>query len=329
MAETGRIYQRGAIYFIAYTHGTHEFRESTRSRNLEQAKRLLERRLAECGPEGPVGERVPFDDLCRLYLEEYQVRQFRSPDTAGGRVKNLRGFFGETPANAITTALIRQYQTLRRRAGAAAATVNRERAALRRMFRLARATGRLTVAPYFPEVLPENPPRQGFFEHAEYLAVRQHLPAPYQDVLDFAYYSGWRRREITELTWDEIDWPGGVIRLHPARSKSGRGRVAPMSASVRTVLERRAAKPDPASQRVFQQDGVTTRAWRKAWPRACTLAGVPGRRLHDCRRTAARNFVRAGVPERVAMMLRPDAFRTVRDRSKICKIQARNLGNVG
>ena len=35
--------------------------------------------------------------------------------------------------------------------------------------------------------LRENPPRQGFFEHPEYLAVRAHLPAPWQDILDLAY----------------------------------------------------------------------------------------------------------------------------------------------
>ena len=66
----------------------------------------------------------------------------------------------------------------------------------------------------------ENPPRQGFFEHPEYLAVRAHLPAPWQDILDLAYYSGWRKHEILGLTWDEIDEAGGVIRLSPARSKT-------------------------------------------------------------------------------------------------------------
>ena len=35
----------------------------------------------------------------------------------------------------------------------------------------------------------------GFFEHAEYLQVRAHAPASYQDVLDFAYYSGWPRQD--------------------------------------------------------------------------------------------------------------------------------------
>jgi integrase len=242
-------------------------------------------------------------------------------------VENLRAFFDGIAADAIMTADIRQYQAIRRPAGAAAATVNRETAALKRMFNLAIAAGRLSTAPHFPEGLPENPPRQGFFEHAEYLAVREHLPPPYQDVLDFAYYSGWRHREITELTWDEVDTNGGVIRLHPARSKTRRGRVLPITVPLRAVLERRAAKRQSDDVRVFKQDGVTRRVWKKAWPEACRCAGVPGRRLHDCRRTAARNLVRAGVPERVAMMLLGHSTRSIFERYNI--VSERDLLEAG
>ena len=52
---------------------------------------------------------------------------------------------------------------------------------------------------------------QGFFEHPEYLAVRAHLPAPWQDILDLAYYSGWRKQEILGLTWEEIDKAGADL----------------------------------------------------------------------------------------------------------------------
>ena len=43
--------------------------------------------------------------------------------------------------------------------------------------------------------------RQGFFEHTEYLVVRAHLPAPWQDVIDMVYYSGWRPRSERRLGW--------------------------------------------------------------------------------------------------------------------------------
>lgn len=78
--------------------------------------------------------------------------------------------------------------------------------------------------------LEENPRRDGFFEHDEYLKVPAQAPASYQDVLDFAYGSGWRRTEILELTWDEVDLSGRVIRLSPRRSKTKTGRVLPISA---------------------------------------------------------------------------------------------------
>ena len=191
------------------------------------------------GPQGPT-----LGDLSDAYLQDYQVRQFRSVSTARGRVAHLTAFFGRAArAAALTTHQIRQYQLARRAAGAATGTINRETSALHRMGTLAVHWGWLDTVPGFPDRLRENPPRQGFFEHPEYLAVRAHLPAPWQDILDVAYYSGWRKQEILGLTWEEIDEAGGVIRLSPARSKTLVGRVthhdrSPLAGCVATFKKR-------------------------------------------------------------------------------------------
>ena len=124
------------------------------------------------GPQGPT-----LGDLIDAYLQDYQVRQFRSVSTARGRTAHLAAFFGRAArAAGLTTHQIRQYQLARRAAGAATGTINRETSALHRMCTLAVHWGWLDTVPGFPDRLRENPPRQGFFEHPEYLAVRVHLP---------------------------------------------------------------------------------------------------------------------------------------------------------
>jgi integrase len=78
---------------------------------------------------------------------------------------------------------------------------------------------------------------------------------------------------------------------------------------------------------VFVRDGLTVRTWKTAWDKACRAANLNGRLLHDCRRTAARNLVRAGVPERIAMVLLGHKTRSMFDRYNI--VSDRDLRNAG
>ncbi len=68
---------------------------------------------------------------------------------------------------------------------------------------------------------------------------------------------------------------------------------------------------------VFHRSGEPIKFYRRSWLRACRDAGCPGRIPHDFRRTAVRNLVRAGVPERVAMMLTGHKTRSVFERYNV------------
>ena len=73
----------------------------------------------------------------------------------------------------------------------------------------------------------------------------------------------------------------------------------------------------------FRQDGRPVKSFRKAWHTACSAANVAGRIFHDFRRTAARDLVRRGVPERVAMDVTGHRTRAIFDRYNIVNEQDR------
>jgi len=332
------------MWWLSYYYRGKEIRESSEIRidpkkvdqGASKASKLLDQRRGEIATHtfiGPKQARITFADLTALIEQDYGVRGQRSWSTTAIRVQHLEAFFGrDARAVDITAKRIRDYQQHRLTEQAEAATINRETVALHRMFCLATKLGRLAIAacPVFPDRLEENTPRQGFLEQAEYEGIRAHLPPDYQDVLDFGYLTGWRRREVTGLTWDEVDLAGGVVRLHPARSKSKQPRLLPLSLPLRDVLERRLAARQPESVLVFHKQGRPVGDWRKTWHVACLKAGlyitvgtgkaakkIPTKTFHDLRRTAARNYIRSGVPERVAMALLGHKTRSVFDRYNI------------
>jgi len=158
-------------------------------------------------------------------------------------------------------------------------------------------------------------------ERPDLEAVIAALPNYLRDFTRFAYLTGWRKGEIVSLRWADVDRDAGVIRLRPEAAKTGRGRLVVLEGDLAELIDRRwkarlfARDGTPGvAVFVFHRDGQPVGDFRKAWATACQVAGVPD---HDLRRTAARNMVRAGVPERVAMAVTGHVTRIMFDRYNI------------
>jgi integrase len=320
MAKDGHIYKRGNVYWIKYYRGGKPYYESTKSSKEAEAKRLLRQRLGQIADGRFFGlrpERVRFEDLAQDFINDYRVNGKRSLDKAERSVRHLQGFFGGMRSVEITTDKVRSYISERQDDGVSNGEINRELAALKRMFNLAlqQTPPKVPQKPYIP-MLKEGSPRGGFFEHDEFLALRAALPLELRPVVTFAYYTGWRKREVLGMTWDRVDLQVRTARLHPGTTKNDDGRIIYLDGELFATLAE-LKRQHPFGRWVFHRHGEPIKDFRGAWDRACLEVGLEGKVFHDFRRTAVRNMVRAGIPERVAQQISGHKTRAVFDRYHI------------
>jgi len=220
---------------------------------------------------------------------------------------------------------------------------------LRRALNLGRESRKVRELPVFPR-LKEAPPRKGFLEN--HRAIVNALPELwFRAIVECGRTYGWRVAELQNLRVRQVDLFARTIRLDAGETKNDEGRLAVMTDAVYTLLLEcvRGKKPDDY---VFTRtNGKRVADFRVTWRKACVAAGVGkwlclgcepeqvldakghcagcgqawkprewkycGAIFHDWRRTAVRDMVRHGVPERVAMAISGHKTRSVFDRYNI------------
>lgn len=321
----GSLYKRGDIYWLKYYRNGKPYRESSHTDKVTKAEKLLKKREGEIADgklPGIYFDKVRFDDLAEDFLTDYRINNKDSLVKAERSVRYLKGFFGGFRATDVTTDKIKSYIDKRINEGLSNASINRELAALKRMFRLgAQCTPpRVNLIPHIP-MLKESNVRKGFFEHGEYLALKDALPSYLKPIITFAYHSGWRKSEILGLTWDRVDLDQGIVTIDPGETKNEGGRILYLDEELTKEMHEAHSNRQLGCPYVFHRNGEPIKDFRFTWASACEKTDLKGKLFHDLRRTAIRDMVRSGIPERVAMMVSGHKTRSVFDRYNIVSDQ--------
>jgi len=338
MRGSGRVYRpkvRGRetkLWWLDYSIHGERHREPSGTMCKHDAQRILREKFTarETGTVMGRPDRVTFAELRALAERQYILDGRKS-------IRRLRGAFGqlerllgaETRAPELTATRLDTYAETRTAEGSARATVNYELAVMRRAFKLGVEKKVLAVAPIIKLPKVDNA-RSGFFAEGDFAALVLELPADIQPLIRFLRFTGWRRSEAMNLTWDQVDMDGSVIRLAAADTKARLPRLFPfkLAPELRELIEARYAARD--GMYVFHRAGqcIGVGALRSAWMTSCLRAGLATkdpetkkitahRLVHDLRRTAARDLRQKGISEGVIMKLCGWRTRSMFDRYNI------------
>lgn len=306
-----------ATWSIRYPANGKVITESTGSTVKADAERLLKKRLATSVTR-PENLRLKFGDLAEMLVNDYVVNNRKSLRRVEQSLKHLREHFGnDYIADRFDKAALDRYVKSRR--PAANGTINRELTALKTAMHIAKLNPDIAM-------LSEPAARKGFFDLSQVEQIANELPPYFKNVLRFAYLTGWRAREITTRKWSHVDFTAGWIRLEPGETKNDDGRNFPMTPELRLLLEAQqtrcqeiaAASGVPVTWVFSYDDGRgPIGQYDSIWRRACKRAGLEGKLLHDCRRSAVRNLERAGVPRSAAMQITGHKTQSIYERYAI------------
>jgi integrase len=271
----------------------------------------------------------PFAKLLQNYTERgnRSLQILSNGDETIWGLKALDQFFDYKPKNPgwsvtrITTDSARDFARKRQAEGVENATINNSLKCLRRMLNIAREDGKISTVPII-RMLKPSPPRKGFLLREQFETLLAKLPNRLKPLITFLYYCGVRLGEAKQIQWSQVDLGAALIRLEDEQTKTGEARTVPLPDVLVKMLER----IEPKEGMVFCTTNLA-----KEWHKACAAVGlgklekVEGKKfkrysgliVHDLRRSAIKNLMKAGVSEKVAMAISGHKTRTVFDRYHI------------
>jgi excisionase family DNA binding protein len=303
----GAIYQRktrdGRIrWYLDYRDamGKRIQRVEAGASSREEAELALKRAvLAEAAlqPE-PRQERrrIKFQELSRIYFEDYAMTVKRSWRSDKQRLRELEKYFKDIYLDEVTPLMVQKCLAWRLKKGNAKSTANRYLALLKKMFNLAIDEGYLESNPASKVRLFSERDRlkeRILTEDEETRLLAASYPT-LRSIIRVALNTGMRLGEILTLRWDQVDFNG--MKLTVLKTKSGKPRTIPLNEALYgELLALRSA--DGRSPFVFPNPNTALPLTTvdTSFRAACQRAGISGLRFHDLRHTFGSRLVEKGV----------------------------------
>lgn len=279
-----------------------EFTAAARDRRFDLLKQ------ARLGAEKPVPA-VPFKDFAAKFFDEWTAVRCRAStqrSVEGILRVHLVPHFGDRDLRAIGVREVDAY-VARARALVSTQSVKHHLVVLGKLFACAVSWGFASDNPV-RRATPVKVAEVDFHyldqpTSARFLAAARRVAPDHFAFLLTALRAGLRMGELLGLTWGQVDFGRGMIRVSQARirgvegpPKSGRIREVPMASDLRATL---AALPRRGRYVFCDEDGepLTPDSVKHPFRRARDAAGVdPALSPHDLRHSFASQLVATGTP---------------------------------
>lgn len=293
--------KQSAKWYVTWSSAGRSHRQSTGATDKLEARTYLARYLA-VQDEPP--ERFTVAQMCDAYLkdreEDPRVHYPKAIKNSLGHIKAQFGLLAPSMVNAMG---VKSYVAQRRKAGVMDPTISKELRFLRQAFKYGKRNGWLTDEPQI-DLPGEGQPRERYLSREEFARLYFHAsPLHLRLFLALAISTAARGKHILALTWDRIDFDAGMVRYRPGASANKKTAPIPINGPLLSILiaARKVAGP---SGYVIEWEGRRVASVRKAYGRACRLAGLDDAHRHDLRRTAASWALQGGASfDEVATML--------------------------
>ncbi len=291
------VFLRGAKYWLRYSVGGRQVRESTGQSNLTFARQALAARVTQI-KEGRFFDikresKVRFSELVSLYVERHSKPNKKAWHNDVHYFKPIKRFFGNIVISKVTQGMVEDYIADRLNS-VGKCSVNRELTMLKSMFAKAVEWEKLSMNPCVRLRKFKEPKRSRFLTKEEITRLIGFCKQPnLLDAVLIALHTGMRRNELRYMRWVDLNFDRNEIRL--PLTKNGEERYIPMNAVVKNILLRRRIRKENSFWVFPGESEKKPYDFRSAFETAREKADLADVRFHDLRHTFASHLAMQGV----------------------------------